>query len=63
MDIQKRLQERLNLPSWKVHAVLELINDGCTIPFIARYRKEKTGNMSDIELREFETQYQKLLLM
>ena len=51
--IQKQLQQEFTLEAWQVTNVLELIDEGCTIPFIARYRKEKTGSMSDEVLRDF----------
>jgi len=51
--IQVLLQEEFSLQSWQVENVISLIDDGNTIPFIARYRKEKTGEMSDEILRSF----------
>ena len=51
--IQLQLQQEFTLEAWQVTNVLELIDEGCTIPFIARYRKEKTGSMSDEVLRDF----------
>ncbi|SHH36036.1 Tex family protein [Tepidibacter thalassicus] len=53
MNIEKILQEELNLKEFQVVNTIKLIDDGNTIPFIARYRKEMTGNMSDVILREF----------
>ncbi|CAH2211915.1 Tex family protein [Tepidibacter aestuarii] len=53
MNIEKMLQEELNLKSSQVVNTIKLIDDGNTIPFIARYRKEMTGNLSDVVLREF----------
>ncbi len=63
MDIYARLANELNINIERVKAVIDLLNEGCTVPFIARYRKEKTGNMSDVILREFESKYQKFLAM
>lgn len=51
MDIIKRLEEDLNLDGKRIEAAIKLIDEGNTIPFIARYRKEVTGNMNDDELR------------
>lgn len=51
MDIKKRISEELNLKENQVEAAIKLIDEGNTIPFIARYRKEVTGNLSDVELR------------
>jgi uncharacterized protein len=42
----------LGLPVWKVENAIELLEDGKTIPFIARYRKEKTGELNEIQLRD-----------
>ena len=43
MNIAKQIAEELKIKVWQVEAVMELIDEGCTIPFIARYRKEKHG--------------------
>ncbi|MAE07307.1 MAG: RNA-binding transcriptional accessory protein [Bacteroidetes bacterium] len=47
----------LNVADWQVTNAIELIVDGATIPFIARYRKERTGELTDIELLELEKLY------
>lgn len=51
MDILKQLKEELNIELWQVEAVVQLIDEGNTIPFIARYRKEKHGALNDEQLR------------
>ncbi|MDK2919016.1 MAG: protein Tex [Candidatus Petromonas sp.] len=51
--IVKQLISEFNLKKFQVVNTIKLIDDGNTIPFIARYRKEQTGNLSDIVLREF----------
>ena len=51
MDIIKILSEELNIPADKVEKTVALIDEGNTIPFIARYRKEVTGSLDDIALR------------
>ena len=53
MAIEKQLEQELGLKSWQVEAVIRLIDEGNTIPFIARYRKEATGSMNDEVLRAF----------
>lgn len=53
MDIKLRLIKEFGLKSFQVENTLALIDEGKTIPFIARYRKEQTGEMSDEQLREF----------
>ena len=47
MDIIKALQEELNIGRNQVEAAVKLIDEGNTIPFIARYRKEATGSLDD----------------
>ena len=51
MDIAKQLKEELQIELWQVEAVIQLIDEGNTIPFIARYRKEKHGSLDDEQLR------------
>lgn len=51
MDIAKQLQEELQIELWQVEAVIQLIDEGNTIPFIARYRKEMHGSLDDEQLR------------
>lgn len=53
MDILKTLQEEFNLKTLQVENTVNLIDEGNTIPFIARYRKEMTGSLDDQLLREF----------
>lgn len=52
MDIAKQLEAEFSLKQWQVQHTIELIDDGNTIPFIARYRKEATGSLDDQLLRE-----------
>ncbi len=54
MEINKKLAEELNIKISQVDAVLKLLSEGDTIPFIARYRKEVTGSLDDEILRKFE---------
>ena len=51
MNISKQIAEELNVKESQVAATIKLIDDGNTIPFIARYRKEATGGLSDEQLR------------
>ena len=51
MNIQKKIAEELNIKEWQVEAVIKLIDEGNTIPFIARYRKEAHGSLDDEQLR------------
>lgn len=52
MDIILQLKEELKVEKWQVEAAVALIDEGNTIPFIARYRKEKTGSLNDETLRD-----------
>ena len=52
MNITKIIAEELNVKESQVEATIKLIDDGNTIPFIARYRKEATGGLSDETLRD-----------
>ena len=52
MDIKKRLCEEFNIKLWQVENTVTLIDEGNTIPFISRYRKEATGELDDQLLRE-----------
>lgn len=54
MNITEKLMEELSLQRFQVENVIALIDEGNTIPFIARYRKEKTGSMNDEVLRNFD---------
>ena len=51
MDILQKLTEELEVKKWQVEAAVELIDEGNTIPFISRYRKEVTGSLNDEQLR------------
>lgn len=52
MDIILKLKEELKVEKWQVEAAVNLIDEGNTIPFIARYRKEATGSLNDEVLRD-----------
>ena len=54
MDITKKIAEELGIKIWQVEAVIKLIDEGCTIPFIARYRKEQHGTLNDEQLRSLD---------
>ena len=58
------IKEKTTLSSKSIQNIITLLDEGCTIPFIARYRKDETGNATDEDLRAFEevfTYSQKLL--
>ena len=53
MDIIRTISQELNIKTWQAEATIKLIDEGNTIPFIARYRKEVTGSLNDEVLRQF----------
>ncbi len=54
MDVIKRIAEELSVNSKQVSAAVALLDEGATVPFIARYRKEVTGGLDDTQLRQLE---------
>ncbi len=52
MDIILQIKEELKVEKWQVEAAVKLIDEGNTIPFISRYRKEATGSLNDEQLRD-----------
>lgn len=52
MDLNQKLTEELGVKRWQVDAAVNLIDEGNTIPFISRYRKEATGSLNDEQLRK-----------
>ncbi len=52
MDIIAKLTQELNLQQWQTENVVKLLDEGCTVPFIARYRKEQHGTLDDQVIRE-----------
>ena len=60
MDIIQKLTEELEVKRWQVEAAVGLIDEGNTIPFISRYRKEVTGSLNDEQLRKLHERLQYL---
>ena len=60
MDIIQKLTEELQVKKWQVEAAVQLIDEGNTIPFISRYRKEVTGSLNDEQLRKLHERLQYL---
>ena len=54
MDIIAKITEELGVKKPQVEAAVKLIDEGNTIPFIARYRKEATGSLNDEQLRDLD---------
>ena len=60
MDNNQRLTEELDVKRWQIDAAVQLIDEGNTIPFISRYRKEATGELNDEQLRKL---YERLVYL
>ena len=61
MNFFETISKELNIQSEKVEAVLKLFDDGCTVPFIARYRKEATGELDEIAITSIRDRHIKLV--
>lgn len=57
MTITQQLAEQLHISAKQIDTVLSLLEEGATIPFIARYRKEKTGNLDEDQIKTIEERY------
>ena len=54
------IAKKLNITSSATVNTLALLDEGCTIPFIARYRKERTGGLDEVQIASISEQYEKL---
>ncbi|MGN1040719.1 MAG: Tex-like N-terminal domain-containing protein, partial [Candidatus Fimimonas sp.] len=52
MDINQKITQELDVERWQVDAAVNLLDEGNTVPFISRYRKEATGTLNDEQLRK-----------
>lgn len=52
MTVEQYIQERLQIPTKSIENTLQLLSEDCTIPFIARYRKDKTGNLDEVAIEQ-----------
>ena len=52
VEIMKKIADELNIRVQQVSAVISLVEEGCTIPFISRYRKEKHGSLDEVQVRD-----------
>lgn len=59
-DPVSQITQELQLPARNISAVIQLLNEGNTIPFIARYRKEATSNLDEVQIRSIQERYQYL---
>lgn len=58
-----KISETLSLPVNKINATINLLQNDCTIPFIARYRKEKTGNLDEVQISKIANQYEQFKVL
>lgn len=56
----KTIAQKLHLHDWQVENTIRLLDDGSTIPFISRYRKEVTGSLNEVQLAEIRDEYERL---
>lgn len=56
-EVISKVSKKINLKEYQIKNVIGMLSDGATIPFMARYRKEVTGNLNEDELRLIETEY------
>ena len=54
MDRIQFIQQNISIQEKQINAVLQLLSEDCTIPFIARYRKDKTGNLGEVEIEQIQ---------
>jgi protein Tex len=55
------IAKKLSLQEWQVENTIRLMDDGATIPFISRYRKEMTGSLDEVQLMHIKEEYERLL--
>ena len=63
MQLLKYIIDNTNLPSKSIENTIQLLNEDCTIPFISRYRKERTGNLDEVQIGDivkFKAQFEEL---
>ena len=61
VDIMKKIAEDLSIRVQQVSAVISLVNEGCTIPFISRYRKEAHGSLDEVQVRDCDQNFKSLM--
>jgi len=63
MQLLKYIIDNTQLPSKSIENTIQLLNEDCTIPFISRYRKERTGNLDEVQIGDivkYKTQFEEL---
>lgn len=59
MELNQIIAKQLNIPLRQVSNTIQLLDEGCTIPFISRYRKEKTGGLDEVQIGDIAQRYEK----
>ncbi|MFA6832647.1 MAG: Tex-like N-terminal domain-containing protein, partial [Bacteroidaceae bacterium] len=59
-NVNDIISKNLNIPITGVSNTIMLLDDGCTIPFISRYRKERTGSLDEVQITDISVMYDKL---
>src|SRR6476620_9212570 len=54
IEFSQQVASKLNIRPQQAEAVLNLLNEGATIPFIARYRKDKTGSLDEVQIQQIQ---------
>lgn len=62
-ELSTIIADELSIPKKSVAATLKLLDDGCTIPFISRYRKEATGALDEVAVHNIQLRYEALLAL
>ncbi len=57
-NLIQSINEKYNFSTKQINAVLSLLEDKNTVPFIARYRKEQTGGLDEVEIKQIDDEYQ-----
>ena len=57
VELMTKIADELNIRVAQVSAVISLVEEGCTIPFISRYRKEKHGSLDEVQVRDCDHLY------
>jgi len=63
MNILSFIKSQTNLPLKGIENTVQLLNEDCTIPFISRYRKERTGNLDEVQIGDivkFKSQFEEI---
>ncbi len=60
MQFAQSISSKLNIRTAQAEAVLSLLEEGSTIPFIARYRKDKTGNLDEVQIQQIQDEAKSL---